>query len=114
MHRKGATPASKGSLGIIPGSMVHPGFIVRGKGNALSFNSASHGAGRVMSRRKAKNSTTQYELKKVLKSHGVELIGGGLDEAPMAYKDIHQVMAFQKDLVEVAGVFRPKIVRMDK
>jgi tRNA-splicing ligase RtcB len=113
VHRKGATPAGKGVLGIIPGSMVHPGFIVRGKGNATSINSASHGAGRLLSRTKAINSITQHELKKVLKAHGVELIGGGLDEAPMAYKDIHKVMDFQKDLVEVLGTFLPKLVRMD-
>lgn len=113
VHRKGATPAGKGVLGIIPGSMVHPGYIVRGKGNATSINSASHGAGRLMSRTKAKSSTTEHELRKVLKSHGVELIGGGLDEAPMAYKDIDKVMDFQRELVEVIGKFTPKIVRMD-
>ncbi len=113
VHRKGATPAGKGVLGVIPGSMVHPGFIVRGKGSTLALNSASHGAGRLFSRTKAKNSFTEYELKKVLKSHGVDLFGGGLDEAPMAYKDIRKVMDFQKDLVEVIGTFTPKIVRMD-
>ncbi|MCF8281035.1 MAG: RtcB family protein [Bacteroidales bacterium] len=113
VHRKGATPAGKGVLGIIPGSMVHPGYIVRGKGSPLSINSASHGAGRLFSRTKAKNSFTVHELKKVLKANGVELYGGGLDEAPMAYKDIKKVMDFQKDLVEVIGTFTPKIVRMD-
>ncbi len=113
VHRKGATPAGKGVLGVIPGSMVHPGYIVRGKGSPLSLNSASHGAGRMFSRTKARNSFTEHELKKVLKSHGVELFGGGLDEAPMAYKDIRKVMDFQKDLVEVIGTFTPKIVRMD-
>jgi tRNA-splicing ligase RtcB len=113
VHRKGATPAGKGDLGIIPGSMTAPGFIVRGKGNALSINSASHGAGRVMSRRQALNSFTRYELNKLLGEYGVELIGGGLDEAPMAYKNIHRVMDYQKDLVDVIGSFLPKIVRMD-
>ncbi len=113
VHRKGATPAGSGVLGIIPGSMVHPGFIVRGKGSPLSIDSASHGAGRLFSRTKAKNSFTVHELKKVLKANGVELYGGGLDEAPMAYKDIKKVMDFQKDLVEVIGTFTPKIVRMD-
>lgn len=113
VHRKGATPAGKGVLGVIPGSMVNPGYIVRGKGNPLSINSASHGAGRLFSRTKAKNSFTEHELKKVLKANGVELFGGGLDEAPMAYKDIKKVMDFQKDLVEVIGTFTPKIVRMD-
>ncbi len=114
VHRKGATPAGKGVLGIIPGSMTAPAFIVRGKGVAMAINSASHGAGRKMSRTKAKKSTTYNELKKHLKQHQVELIGGGLDEAPFAYKDIHQVMASQQNLVDVLGQFYPKIVRMDR
>ncbi len=114
VHRKGATPAGEGVLGIIPGSMVHEGFIIRGKGNPASLNSASHGAGRVMSRTKAKNSITPHELKRILKDHNVDLLGGGLDEAPIAYKNIHEVMAAQKSLVEVIGTFLPKIVRMDK
>jgi tRNA-splicing ligase RtcB len=112
VHRKGATPAGKGVLGIIPGSMTAPGFIVRGKGNFQSLQSASHGAGRLMSRTRAKNSLTGSEVKKYLEQQGVTLIGGGLDEAPMAYKNIHTVMANQMDLVEVLGQFYPKIVRM--
>ena len=112
VHRKGATPAGKGVLGIIPGSMATPGFIVRGKGLAESINSASHGAGRTMSRTKAKQTILQGHVNKFLKEAGVELIGSGLDEAPMAYKDIHQVMNYQKELVEVLGSFMPKIVRM--
>jgi tRNA-splicing ligase RtcB len=114
VHRKGATPAQKGVLGIIPGSMTAPGFIVRGTGNPLSLQSASHGAGRQLSRRKAKQTITQSDIKKQLKDHGVTLIGGGIDEAPMAYKNIHHVMANQTELVEVVGSFTPKIVRMDK
>ena len=112
VHRKGATPAGKGVLGIIPGSMATPGFIVRGKGLSESINSASHGAGRTMSRTKAKQTILQGHVNKFLKEAGVELIGAGLDEAPMAYKDIHQVMNHQKELVEVLGAFMPKIVRM--
>lgn len=112
VHRKGATPAGQGVLGIIPGSMATPGFIVRGKGQAASINSASHGAGRTMSRTKAKQTILPGQVNKLLKQAGVELIGSGLDEAPMAYKDIHQVMEYQKDLVEVLGSFMPKIVRM--
>lgn len=112
VHRKGATPAGEGVLGIIPGSMATPGFIVRGKGIASSINSASHGAGRTMSRTKAKQTILPGHVNKVLKQAGVELIGSGLDEAPMAYKDIYQVMNHQKDLVEVVGTFMPKIVRM--
>lgn len=114
VHRKGATPAGKGVLGVIPGSMTAPGFIVRGKGNITSLSSASHGAGRLMSRTKARNSITKSELKKILKNEGVELIGGGLDEAPIAYKNIHEVMDSQKDLVDVIGKFFPRIVKMDK
>lgn len=112
VHRKGATPASAGTLGAIPGSMATPGFLVRGKGEAASINSASHGAGRLMSRTKAKQTILQGHVNKFLKQAGVELIGSGLDEAPMAYKDIHQVMNAQKNLVEVLGTFMPKVVRM--
>jgi tRNA-splicing ligase RtcB len=112
VHRKGATPAGKNVLGIIPGSMATPGFIVRGKGVAASINSASHGAGRVMSRTKAKQSILPGQVNQALKQAGVELIGSGLDEAPMAYKDIYQVMDAQKDLVDILGSFMPKIVRM--
>lgn len=114
VHRKGATPAGKGVLGIIPGSMTAPGYIIKGKGSIESINSASHGAGRQMSRRRAKESLTQSFVKKYLKEHGITLIGGGLDEAPQAYKDITKVMNYQKELVEVLGKFTPKIVRMAK
>ena len=112
VHRKGATPAGKGVLGIIPGSMTAPGFIVRGRGEVASINSASHGAGRVMSRRKAKQSITQQEVTNALKQAKVTLIGSGLDEAPMAYKDIREVMRQQEDLVDIVGTFQPRIVRM--
>jgi tRNA-splicing ligase RtcB (3'-phosphate/5'-hydroxy nucleic acid ligase) len=112
VHRKGATPAGKGVLGIIPGSMTTPGFIVRGKGQQQSLDSASHGAGRLMSRTRAKQSITGKMLKQELQRSHVDLIGGGLDEAPMAYKDIHKVMQYQGDLVDIAGIFTPGIVRM--
>lgn len=112
VHRKGATPAGEGVLGIIPGSMTAPGYIVKGKGNGLSLSSASHGAGRVMSRSMAKQSITSRMIKKELEKNQVELIGGGIDEAPMAYKNIHEVMAYQEELVEVIGMFTPAIVRM--
>lgn len=114
VHRKGATPAGEGQLGIIPGSMTAPGYIVKGRGNAESLNSASHGAGRLFSRAKCKSTFTQSEIKKVLKANDVTLIGGNIDEAPMAYKDIEKVMANQTDLVEVLGTFTPRIVRMDR
>jgi tRNA-splicing ligase RtcB len=112
VHRKGATPAGKGDIGIIPGSMTAPGFIVRGKGNPDSINSASHGAGRVMSRTKAKSTISKQEVLDHLKKTGTHVIGSGLDEAPMVYKDIHKVMEYQQDLVEILGKFTPKVVRM--
>lgn len=112
VHRKGATPAGEGVLGIIPGTMTSPGFIVKGKGEPSSLNSASHGAGRVMSRTKAKQSITNKMVKQALQQHNVTLIGGGLDEAPMVYKDIHKVMHYQQNLVDVVGEFMPRIVRM--
>ncbi|MCU0434994.1 MAG: RtcB family protein [Bacteroidia bacterium] len=113
VHRKGATPAGKNVLGIIPGSMSAPGFIVRGKGESDSIHSASHGAGRQMSRTSAIKNIPEKELRQMLADNGVTLIGGGLDEAPQAYKDIHGVMQAQQELVEVLGRFDPKIVRMD-
>lgn len=112
VHRKGATPAGEGVMGIIPGSMTAPGFLVRGKGVEASINSASHGAGRKMSRSKAFKNITKDEMRAILKDHNVTLIGAGLDEAPMAYKDINLVMAAQKELVDVVARFTPKIVRM--
>lgn len=112
VHRKGATPAGEGVLGIIPGSMASPGFLVRGKGNGPSLKSASHGAGRVMSRTKAMETFEWEKVNRVLKERGVKLISAGLDEVPMVYKDIHQVMAAQSDLVEVLGRFDPKLVKM--
>ena len=113
VHRKGATPAGKDVLGIIPGSMTAPGFIIKGKGEAASINSASHGAGRKMSRTQALNNITHKALNDELKKHDVKLLGGGLDEAPFAYKDIEEVMQSQKQLVDVIGKFTPRIVRMD-
>lgn len=113
VHRKGATPAGKDVLGIIPGSMTADGFIVKGKGEAASVNSASHGAGRKMSRSRAIASVTDKQFKDELKKFGVKLLGGGLDESPFAYKDINVVMQSQKALVDVVGKFTPKIVKMD-
>ena len=112
VHRKGATPAGKDVLGIIPGSMTAPGFIVKGKGETTSINSASHGAGRRMSRTAAMKAITHNALKQELEKHNVKLLGGGLDEAPFAYKDIEVVMQSQKALVDVVGKFTPKIVKM--
>ncbi|MHB8519623.1 MAG: RtcB family protein [Limisphaerales bacterium] len=112
VHRKGATPAGAGVLGIIPGSMASPGFVVRGRGNAASLNSAAHGAGRCMSRTAAEKTLSWKDANALLRERGVTLISAGLDEVPMVYKDIHQVMAAQADLVEVLGRFDPRLVKM--
>ena len=113
IHRKGAIPAGIGVIGIIPGTMASPAFIVAGRGNEDSMNSAAHGAGRLMSRNAAKQTFTESQMKKYLHEQGVELIGGSADESPLAYKDIREVMKSQKDLVEILGVFHPRIVRME-
>lgn len=112
VHRKGATPAGEGVLGVIPGSMAAPGFVVRGKGHAPSLDSASHGAGRQMSRTAAREKFRWNHVKPILEAAGVQLLSAGLDEVPGAYKDIHSVMAAQSDLVDVIARFDPKIVRM--
>ena len=112
VHRKGATPAGEGVLGIIPGSMATPGFLVRGKGNPESLRSASHGAGRIMSRRRALECMDWDRIRRQLRERRVHLLSAGLDEAPGVYKDIEAVMAAQSDLVEVLGRFDPRIVKM--
>ncbi|MFQ5569661.1 MAG: RtcB family protein [Rhodothermales bacterium] len=112
VHRKGATPAHRGVLGIIPGSQGHDSFIVRGLGSEASINSASHGAGRQMSRKKAKQSIPKKARDAWLKERGVELLGSGMDEAPQAYKNIREVLALQRDLVEPIATFQPRLVLM--
>jgi tRNA-splicing ligase RtcB len=114
VHRKGATPAQDGVYGILPGSMLSAGYIVRGRGNALSLNSAAHGAGRKMSRQKAKDSITMSSVKKMLQAEKITLIGGSPEEAPGAYKDIDTIMKSQGTLVSVEGKFYPRVVRMAK
>ena len=101
--RKGAIRAGLGELGIIPGSMGAKSFIVRGKGNPLSFESASHGAGRRMSRSQAKRSFDVADLERQTRGVECRKDRGVIDEAPKAYKDIEQVMAQQADLVEVVA-----------
>jgi tRNA-splicing ligase RtcB len=113
VHRKGATPAAQDTLGIIPGSMTAAGFIVKGRGETASIASAAHGAGRKLSRTAAMKSISHELLKATLQAHGVKLLGGGLDEAPQAYKNIDEVMRSQRQLVDVVGKFTPRIVRMD-
>jgi tRNA-splicing ligase RtcB len=112
VHRKGATPAAAGVLGIIPGSMAAPGFLVRGKGNKDSLDSASHGAGRRMSRKRATETLSWKDANEMLRHRGVTLLSAGLDEVPDCYKDIHAVMAEQADLVEILARFDPKVVKM--
>ncbi len=104
--RKGAVRARTGDLGIIPGSMGAKSFIVRGKGNPDSFNSCSHGAGRVMSRTQARKQFTLADH--VAATDGVECRKdvGGIDETPQAYKDIDAVMAAQSDLVKIVHTLK--------
>jgi tRNA-splicing ligase RtcB len=104
--RKGAVSAREGELGIIPGSMGAKSFIVRGKGNADSFHSCSHGAGRTMSRTEAKR---RFNLEdQVRATEGVECRKDAnvIDEIPMAYKDIDAVMLAQRELVDVVHVLK--------
>lgn len=114
VHRKGATPAHENELGIIPGSMTGAGYLVSGQGRAEALCSASHGAGRALSRKKAKESMTASAMKKMLGEAGITLIGGTTEENPNAYKNIEQVMQAQQELVKIEGKFLPKIVRMNK
>lgn len=112
VHRKGATPAMKGVLGIIPGSMASRAYVVRGLGNPDSLESTSHGAGRVMSRTQARKTLSWHEAGKALRENHVELLSAGLDEAPVVYKNIETVMAWQSDLAESLGYFKPRLVKM--
>ena len=112
VHRKGATPADSGVLGVIPGSMADPAFIVRGKGNASSFNSAAHGAGRRMSRTAAREKYSWRAVQKDLEVKGVRVLSAGADEVPYVYKNILDVMREQEDLVDTIARFDPKIVKM--
>jgi tRNA-splicing ligase RtcB len=112
VHRKGATPAGAGVLGVIPGSMASPGFVVRGRGKPESLDSASHGAGRRMSRTAAREKYRWNHIKPMLEEAGVTLLSAGIDENPHAYKNIHEVMAQQSDLVDIIARFDTKIVKM--
>jgi tRNA-splicing ligase RtcB len=107
VHRKGATPAGADVLGIIPGSMAAPGFLVSGKGEPTSLDSAAHGAGRAMGRKAAIERFEWKDVQRRLRDEEVTLLSAGLDEAPMAYKNIHDVMAAQADLVTVEAASTP-------
>jgi tRNA-splicing ligase RtcB (3'-phosphate/5'-hydroxy nucleic acid ligase) len=112
VHRKGATPAGKGVLGVIPGSMGDPGFVVRGRGVPEALSSTAHGAGRAMGRRAALKSISRSERDRYLRERGIRLLGGGIDESPQAYKRIEDVIAASKELIDIVGKFEPRIVRM--
>jgi tRNA-splicing ligase RtcB len=104
VHRKGATRARKGELGMIPGSQGAPSFIVKGKGQPQAFESCSHGAGRIMSRTKAKKTLSLKEETKSLEEKGILHAirhKSDLDEAPGSYKNIRDVMNNQADLVDI-------------
>jgi tRNA-splicing ligase RtcB len=110
VHRKGATPAHLGEMGIIPGSSGTNSYLVIGKGNASSLNSASHGAGRVSSRSKAKE-VFDKELFDI-QMEGITYAGVNPDEGFQAYKNIESVMAAQRELVDIVAVMHPKVVLM--
>ncbi|MER3437865.1 MAG: RtcB family protein, partial [Chloroflexota bacterium] len=109
IHRKGATSAREGEIGIIPGSMGAPSFIVRGRGNPESFQSCSHGAGRKMGRRQAMRSLDEQALKEALAGTFTTPSRGFLDEAPQVYKDVTVVLARQQDLVDIVHTLRPLV-----
>lgn len=106
LTRKGAVSAREGQLGIIPGSMGAKSFIVRGRGNAESFHSCSHGAGRIMSRTAAKQRFTVKDHAEATKGVECRKDRGVLDETPRAYKNIDAVMAAQADLVDVVHTLK--------
>ena len=112
VHRKGATPAGVGVLGVIPGLMADSAFVVRGLGNVESLCSASHGAGRLISRKAAKERFSWKATRENLLKRGITVLSAGADEVPGVYKQISAVMAAQSDLVEPIARFEPVIVRM--
>lgn len=111
-HRKGATPAEIGQMGIIPGSSGSASYLVTGKGNPDSWYSASHGAGRPYSRTEAKRRYDPQAFRKHMDAHGITYHGVAPDETIAAYKNIHKVIEAQSDLVEVTAVMFPKVVVM--
>jgi tRNA-splicing ligase RtcB len=113
VHRKGATSAQAGELGIIPGCQGSSSFIVQGRGNPASFKSCSHGAGRCMGRKQACRTLDLKEQQAILNDrdivHSVKTVKD-LDEAPGAYKDIYDVMSRQDDLVDIVTQLEPVAV----
>jgi tRNA-splicing ligase RtcB len=109
IHRKGATHAEAGMMGVIPGNMRDGTFIVRGKGNPDALWSSSHGAGRVMGRKQAKRELHTDDFKVAMRGVTAKVCDSTLDESPMAYKNIFEVMALQADLVDVVAYIKPII-----
>lgn len=109
LHRKGATHAEEGMMGVIPGNMRDGSFIVRGRGNPDSLYSSSHGAGRVLSRKAAKEQVNLDDFRAEMEGITALVTDGTRDESPFAYKDIFEVMRLQEDLVEVVAHVRPLI-----
>ena len=113
IHRKGATPAGLGEIGIIPGSMGTRSFVVEGLGNVKSYHSSSHGAGRVSSRTQAKKNHDEASYQQLLFEKDILAYGVNTDETPQAYKDIERVIELQEgDLVRVIAVLEPRVVVM--
>lgn len=112
VHRKGATPASKGLVGIIPGTSGTPSYIVEGLGNVQSLESSSHGAGRPFSRTEAKRRHDERRVQAWMSENDILTFGLAPDETFMAYKDIDRVMAQQTDLVRTVAKMWPKVVIM--
>jgi len=109
IHRKGATPAKKSERGVIPGNMRDGSFLVEGKGNSKFLNSSTHGAGRIISRKGAKEKYTLKQFKEVMKEIKGTVSEKTIDESPMAYKDIFKVMEAQKASVKTIKHIRPLI-----
>ena len=112
VHRKGATPAGPGVLGIIPGSMASPAFVVRGKGNRDAMNSAAHGAGRVMSRKRAIRSLDWQDANRLLREKGVTLMSAGLDEVPFVIQEYRSSDGGADRPGGGGGRFEPRLVKM--
>ena len=109
IHRKGATPAKKGERGIIPGNIRDGTFLVKGLGNSKFLNSSSHGAGRLLSRQSARQKITMKEFEESMKGIRGTISSRTLDEAPMAYKNISDVMNAQKKSVKIIKHITPLI-----
>ncbi|MBT4089621.1 MAG: RtcB family protein, partial [Deltaproteobacteria bacterium] len=109
IHRKGATQAENGMSGVIPGNMRDGSFIVEGLGNPDSLWSSSHGAGRILGRRKAKQQLSLDQFRETMVGIKAKVVSGTLDESPFAYKDIFQIMDSQEKMVKILHHVKPII-----